>query len=308
MFKGRSLQKAGLVAFLALGSFTQHASLRERVLPEPPAHSQPAQAVPPESGKRPHPCVKKTIPGGLPAQSYILLQLHKSPLTGRHTPETALSQVFIYHAIKDLIRKHGISVVFTEGSPVDLDLRQTEVALVRREIEAAFSKCIITFSGSGSAEDYCLGRLLWVDNVHHMLLIYANPSVEFKGYEKDIEEVRRVISIMKQMEGVLEKGKEAFKAPETQKFAGEYLETIRRSNARREHDAIQAALSQPSRNSAVVMGSKHEEGLIRAAEEVPFEQRPTFHFIPSSCQQEPGFFVSPEVIKAAVDSTEHLGK
>jgi hypothetical protein len=283
---------------------------------------------------RPHLCTRKVIAGGLNSSSHILFQDHPSILTKKLTKKEVRSQILLYHVLFDLIKNYGVRVVFLEGTRISEDVRETLHAKCDEEclnrLSVLFERCVSNATrlpcgygqipcGGGSrwldrhgAEDFCLARILWYDyrnkNLHTVLLIRRNPSVLFTGFERNpqtslqkLERYRLLLELRKHIEMVI--------GP---KMSGEfeefvlsfYKENIVKPRLRYvDKDAINGAISYSSKNTAMVIGADHMEGIEKAIRAIPFAERPTFYFVMPECQDGPLFSVQSKIIDVAAAIT-----
>jgi hypothetical protein len=280
-----------------------------------------------------HPCETKAIPGGMKTHSYVLLQIHGDAGTGKIDEEGVLSQIFQFHVIGDLIRRYGVRTVMIEGLLFTDDLRRSVVgkavdSQILRIYRDSFLRCVSNaresmrkqrpdlLAGRHIAEDTCISASLFggFEKPHYMILAADNPGVLFTGFERDLERNKGLVE-KNGMAGVMDEaarlfrdlsrdGAEKLKDPAYTKRLRQISEDGRYIIRKRSEFAIKEAVSRASQNTAVVIGMGYESGAAQGdalsglISAIPFQQRPTFHFMGPGCQGVPEFFVSPDSIKA----------
>jgi len=274
-----------------------------------------------------HRCeTRPAIPGGLGTHSYIVLQIHHDSISGGIGEDGAVSQVFQFHAVGDLIRRYGVRTVILEGFSHTDDSKS---AFADRQIperyRALFQKCVEDaresmvkerpdLIGGHNAEDACLSASFFrgYGSTHHIILAALNPNVSFIGFEMDPD---RNDGILNGLKGETARSLESFKRnprmlrdPSNKRRLSQIVEDMRYIVQGRSEHAVKAAVSRSSHNTAVVIGRGHEDTLIKSIRAIPHRKRPTFHFMGPSCQSMPDFFVSSDIVQIGELSAGEEGK
>lgn len=275
-----------------------------------------------------HPCVVKAIPGGLNSSCHILFQIHKSPLVQETSKGEVHSQILLYRVISDLIKNHAVSVVFFESVDTSEDVRKDLLSKCDKKcsdnIQSSLRRCVddVLFdnemrgrfydslnTSKRKAEDFCLAKILWYSYrlapIPKALLVLGNPSVLFTGFERDqkkrfqkLKKLRLLWKLRKDIGPLFNPQAEiAF-----EKFLFSSREELTKARSKYVNkDAVMAAISHSSQNTALVIGLGHWEHIEKALRTIPFHERPTFYFVMPECQVVPDFSVSSFAIRMAAE-------
>jgi|GEM_PF-2940206 len=335
MTKLRTLAGFALIGVVALAPFPHSGAITEGITkgavqqevarakaPQPQSQSVQAAKSPAKAGpKNPdeHPCVRGIINGGKPGNVFVLMQYHMDPVKETVNDQTATSQILIYHLLNDLIRNYGVKAVLFEGlafgRDVKRDFEKGEGPMLHGRVHAdAFRKCIsesgkemlsaLAETDPGHAtprnlEDLCLAVSLMNGDpfANQHVLLSEHSGVFFTGLEEDMEVQKKEMEGIKTILGELRRDPSLKDDPEFKKR----IEAVdaQLNDMQRDRFAIKAAVSKSPVNSAVVMGAYHEKRLQKAIEEIPYAGRPTFCFVPHSCQHSEEFYIWPDAINAA---------
>ena len=289
-----------------------------------------------------HPCENEVIPGGMKTHSYILLQIHEEKVghiaelkkiigevsgdpTRTMTDGAALSQILQFRIINDLIKNYGIKTVILEGmpkKPLKL-LSKKEMDSTQREffemLVSISEKCIPEamrthpdLSEKHAAEDFCLALYIFQDPLsNYILLATSNPVIAFTGFEReDFRE--RIKKAFDPSDPNYESAKKIIERYERTGRDPKILEDAVKNDPMRflvegrSTDAVREVISHSSQNAALVIGEGHRDSMKETINKIPPTERPTFHFIPPTCQNREAFFVSPEAIMLAREHAKSL--
>jgi hypothetical protein len=277
-----------------------------------------------------HPCARHVIKGGIPNSCHILFQIHRCPLVQEIPRDAVHSQILLYRVISDLIKNHGVGVVFLEGADISEDLRKDLRSKCDKKcsdkIQGSIGRCASDvaytdlmggrFFDSPAvsrriAEEFCLAKVLLhsysLANISKVLLILNNPSVLFTGFERNkrkrfqVLKKHRILWKLRKVIGPLlnPQAEIAF-----EKFLFSSIEELKKPRLKYvDKDAVREAIFHTSQNTVLVIGLGHKERIEKAILAIPFDERPTFYFVMPECPGIPTYSISSRAIKLASEAS-----
>ncbi len=289
------------------------------------AGCRPAVEILNDACNRKHQCEIACISGGRNADSYVVLQTHDDTIEHTFNTDSLTSQLFQYHLLQDLVDNFGVKTIFFEGvyssetldahekmDETEPDLRQKGFAgFIRcvKETKARFAKDSPALLLRGkAAEDECIASDLRIEQAYtHFLLRMGYPSINMVGAENR-EAYDAEIGYIFLMDGLAKlkaAGKDVEDALRNDPALLERVQKLHEAKNKfkgidRGRFAIEATLTRPSENTAVVMGSAHRDAMMERVKEEPVWKRGSYHFIKQRCQESADFHVSEDIVREAL--------